>query len=252
MSNNYKEGSGANKIKPWDIEATNLSANFGYILCIGIKNLGEKNTRCYSVDDYPLYKKDPTNDSALLEDAAKDLADSGAWVTWYGGGFDVPFVQTRLLYHGMKPLPMIPHIDGWRIAKYKMKLNSNRLATVSSFLDIEEKTPLNGPIWIKASAGDNKALQYIKEHCVQDVIVLEQAFNRIKPLMSNSPNLSLLKSLESRGDGVQLCPICASPDLQMRGRSITATGSRQRFQCKDCGGWSRGRVERVKGLEART
>ena len=242
------------KIKPWDIEATNLSANFGYILCIGIKNLNEPNkkTRIYSVDDYPLYKKDPTNDSALLEDAGKDLEDAGAWITWYGGGFDVPFVQTRRLFHKMKPLPMVPHIDGWRIAKYKMKLNSNRLATVSTFLEVEEKTALNGPIWIKASAGDRDALRYIKEHCVQDVIVLEQVFKKIRPLMSNSPNLSLLKSLEARDGDNQLCPICCSPELEKRGQSITATGARQRYQCKECGCWSRGRVERVKGLEARS
>ena len=245
-----------NAIKLWDIESTNLNANFGYILSIAVKDLGSKKVRCYAVDDYPLYKKDPTSDKALLEEATQDLASAGAWVTWYGAGFDVPFVNTRLLAHGMAPMPPIPHIDGWKIARYKMKLHSNRLASVSSFLNIQEKTPLNGPIWIKASAGDKKALQYIKEHNVQDVIVLEEAFNRIKPLITNGPNLSLLNRFERSttklgGPHVQLCPVCSSSSLQKRGLSITTTGRRQRYQCSDCGGWSSGKVERAPGLDVR-
>ena len=246
-----KPNDDGNKIKLWDIESTNLNANFGYILSIAVKNLGEKSVRCYSVEDYPLYKKEPTSDKALLEDAYKDLSSAGAWVTWYGGGFDVPFVNTRLLSHGMAPMPPIPHIDGWRIARYKMKLHSNRLASVSSFLGISEKTPLDGPIWIKASAGDRKALQYIKEHNVQDVIVLEEAFNRIKPLITSGPNLSLLNALtpgKVRGDS---CPICGDVKLVKRGTSITQTGRRQRYQCSSCGGWSRGRTVRDESVEAR-
>ena len=243
-----------NKIKLWDIESTNLSADFGYILSIAIKNLGEKEVRCYSVEDYPLYKKDPTNDKEMLEDAYPDLSSAGAWVTWYGGGFDVPFVNTRLLSHGMAPMPPIPHIDGWRVARYKMKLHSNRLASVSSFLQISEKTPLDGPIWIKASAGDKKALQYIKEHNVQDVIVLEEAFNRIKPLITSGPNLSLLNGEGNRngkGNKGDCCPICGGSALVKRGTSITQTGRRQRYQCNTCGGWSRGRTVRDASVEAR-
>ena len=238
------------KIKLWDIESTNLNADFGYILSIAVKDLDNKKVRCYSVDDYPLYKKDPTSDKALLEEAYHDLSSAGAWVTWYGGGFDVPFVNTRLLSHGMDPMPPVPHIDGWRIARYKMKLHSNRLASVSSFLQITEKTPLDGPIWIKASAGDKAALQYIKEHNVQDVIVLEEAFNRIKPLISSGPNLSILESL-SMERAVDLCPICGAKGLVKRGTSIPQTGRRQRYHCPSCGGWSRGRTERIAGLEAR-
>lgn len=237
-----EKSNGNNKIKLWDIESTNLSADFGYILSIAVKDLGDNKVRCYRIDDYKLYKKDPTNDRELLREASADLSDAGAWVTWYGSRFDVPMVNSRLLYHGLNPMPPVPHIDGWRVAKYKMALHSNRLASVSSFLELEEKTPLDGPIWIKASAGDKKALAYIVEHNVQDVVVLEEAFNRIKPLITNGPNLSLLDASVKRADN--RCPICSSGPLHRRGVSITTTGRRQRFQCQSCGGWSSGKVER--------
>lgn len=239
-----------NKVKLWDIEATNLNANFGFVLSIAVKDLGESKVRCYSVDDYKGYDKTPWNDEPVLRDAAADLADAGAWVTWYGQRFDVPFVNSRLICYGHSPMPPIPHIDGWRIAREKMALHSNRLASVSSFLGLEEKTPLDGPKWIKAGCGDKKALGYVKEHNVQDVIVLEEAYLKLRPLITSGPNLSLLLS-EDRSASAERCPICTSPRLQRRGISITQTGRRQRYQCMECGGWSKGKVDRAMGVEVR-
>ena len=236
------------KVIIWDIEATNLSANFGYVLAVAGKALGDSKVHCFDVSDYKGYRNDPTNDKKLVKEASEYLSEAGAWVTWYGGGFDVPYINSRLIHHGLSPMPPIPHIDGWKIAKYKLKLNSNRLASVSSFLEIEEKTKLDGPTWIKASAGNKKALDYVVEHCIQDVIVLEQAFNKIKPLITSGPNLALLNGKLKRGQ--QLCPICASPQLQKRGVSVTATGHRQRYQCNACGGWSRGKVDRDPEVKA--
>lgn len=142
-------------------------------------------------------------------------------------------------------MPPVPHIDGWEIARSKLKLHSNRLASVSSFLDIEEKTPLNGPIWIKASAGDPSALKYVIKHCDQDVLVLEQAFERIRQLATTGPNLSLLVGQPGG------CPRCGSDKLQKRGYRIAVTQMYQRLQCQSCGAWSQGKSEKVKGIIAR-
>ncbi len=236
-----------NKIKLWDIEATNLNSDFGFVLSIAVKDLGDSKVRCYSVDDYKGYKNTPWNDEPVLKDAAEDLSDAGAWVTWYGQRFDVPYVNSRLVLYGHAPMPPIPHIDGWRVAREKMKLHSNRLASVSSFLSLDEKTKLDGPKWIKAGCGDQKALDYVKEHNVQDVIVLEEVYRKIRPLITNGPNLSLLMA-EDRTANPDRCPICTSVRLQKRGISITQTGRRQRYQCSDCGGWSKGKVERALGV----
>ncbi len=236
----------------WDIECTNLNANFGYILSVAGKALGEKKVEVFDVSKYSSYKGDPTNDKQLVKEAGDYLATAGAWVTWYGARFDVPFINSRRIHHGLTPLPPIPHIDGWRIAKYKLRMNSNRLASVSSFLDVSSKTPLDGPTWIKASAGDKKALNYIIKHNVQDVIVLEEVYNKIKPLITSGPNVSLLSGDEKpRTKGQQKCPICSAESLQKRGVNVTTTGFRQRFQCQKCGGWSLGLAVRKEGLEAR-
>lgn len=230
----------------WDLECTNLNADFGYILCAGVKELGKKGVKTFSVADYPEYKKDPTNDKRLVKDVRDYLSKAGAWITWYGQRFDQPFLNSRLTYHRLTPMPPVPHIDGWRIAREKLKLHSNRLASVSSFLQIEEKTPLNGPIWIKASAGDPSALKYVIQHCKQDVLVLEQAFENIRQLATSGPNVALI-----RGGSGSECPRCGEDSLQKRGFRVTVSQKYQRFQCQSCGAWSHGKPERIKNVLAR-
>ena len=223
------------KILLLDIEATNLAANFGYILCISYKYFGEKKVMTIKISDSPSFNKDPTNDKWIVKEISKVINDSDMVVTWYGSKFDIPFIQTRLLGHRLPPLPSIPHIDGWRIAKYKMKLNSNRLASVSEFLGLENKTPLTGTIWVKASAGNKKALNYIVNHCEQDVIVLEQAYDLIRSLCTTHPNVNLVKGK------LASCPVCGSNKLQKRGFNIARTRKSQRYQCRSCGSWSSGK-----------
>lgn len=180
-----------------------------------------------------MFKKDRTNDKQLVEDVAKELTEAGAWVTWYGGGYDVPYVNSRLIVHGLGVMPPVPHIDLWRVCREKLKLHSNRLASASSFLGLEEKTKLNGPIWIKAGAGDKGALKYVEEHAAQDVIVLAQAYDKMRPLITTGPNLALLQGITSP----LACSVCASQKVQRRGTRVAKTNTYVRTQCQDCGHW---------------
>lgn len=229
----------------WDLETSNLSANFGYILCAGWKALGEKKTHVIKITDFPLFKKDPTNDKEVAKAMREVLTEADGWVTWYGSKFDEPYLNSRLMNHGLHPCPPMgrAHIDGWRIARYKMKLNSNRLATVTRFLGMEDKTALDGPTWIKAQAGHKPSLKYVYDHCYQDVRVLEQVYEKIKPLHATHFNVNLVTG----SDG---CPKCGSTKLHKRGWAYAASRKRQRFQCQKCGGWSQGKPEKVADFKA--
>jgi len=216
----------------WDIECTNLNANFGYMLCLGYKYLGDPKTHVISITDFPAFRKDPTNDYYIVKAAGEVLSAADMWITWYGSRFDVPYIQSRLVYHKLPILPPVPHVDGWRIAKYKMRLNSNRLASVTGFLELEEKTPLTGPIWIRAAAGHKPSVKYVVDHCLQDVRVLEQVYNRIKPLMTSHPGMGILEGK------LVACPVCGSDKVQRRGYHVTRVRKYHRFQCQKCGAWS--------------
>lgn len=223
------------KLIAWDIESTNLKADYGRMLCFGWKEVGGRpKARVTSIADYPKFKNDPTDDKALVKEASKILTEADAWLTWYGKRFDVPFVNSRLIQHGLPPLPPIPHIDGWMVARSKLKLHSNRLASVCAFLGLEEKTPINQHIWVRATAGHLPSIRYVIEHCRQDVAVLEQCYEPLRPLIDQHPNRSLADGWE---DG---CPACGSKRVTRQGTRLSKTRTYPRFQCQNCGMWLRG------------
>lgn len=209
-----------------DIEATNLKADFGFVLCIAWKWSGEDKIYSVSIADAPSFKKDCTNDKWIIEEFRKAAEQADAIVMHYGSVFDYPYLQARALAHGLPLLPKVPYIDTWRIARKGLALSSNRLASLSRLLGVEEKTPLSGRIWVKATSGDAKSIKYIVEHCKQDVRVLEQVYDRIKGLRFDNPRLS--------GDG---CPTCGSYDIISRGRVRTTKQIMHKFSCNNCGHW---------------
>lgn len=225
------------KILFWDLETSNLNADFGRLICFGGKFAGEKKPFILSITDSPTFKKDPTNDKWLVEKCANVLSMADEWVTWYGKRFDVPFLSSRLLSHGLNSLPPCPHIDGWEIARKQLKLHSNRLASVQAFLNLPvAKTIIRPDHWVKAMAGNRDAIRYIIEHCEKDVLVLEQAYEKLRPLIINPPNLNLLNGRPEN------CESCGGPKEKII-RSGTHTTRKRivfRFKCQICGHWMLG------------
>lgn len=217
----------------WDLECSSLNADYGVILCAGFKSIGKPGVEVISISDFPGYAKEPTNDKELCKAIAKRLMEADVWVTWYGTYFDIPFINSRLLFWKLPTLPVpFPHIDGWKTARNRLKLRNNRLNTVQDFLQLKtEKDAVKGPVWVRAIAGHRPSLQYVIDHCKKDVKVLEEAYYRLRPLIGDHPNASLLK------DGK--CPLCAANRLQKRGFHLTRTRKYQRLQCQECGGWTK-------------
>ncbi len=222
------------KILSWDIEATNLSANFGTVLCIGYKWLGEDKTHMISVRDFKTrFKKDPTDDYMVLKEFAKVANEADVWVYHYGRRFDKPYVNTKLLMHGLPTLLDVQDIDTWWYARHKLKLNNNRLDTVQKAFNLpDSKTPLDGPLWRRAGAGHVPSLRKVEEHCHYDVLCLEEAYLTLRPVIHNHPNIALL-------DGVKgvCCTNCGSDNYVKKGlvpKGNSRVTLRQRYKCKDC------------------
>lgn len=227
------------RILSWDLESTNLNASFGTILAIGWKWLDQK--KVYVPTILETNKKGMLDDQELVRQFSNVYNEADAAVTWYGSRFDLPFVQTKLIKYGLPPLKPVPEIDLWKTAKYRLKLHSNRLATVSEYLGVEHrKTPISFDAWMRAAQGDKKALSEVKEHCRLDVLVLEEVFLKLRPLVREEPSWYL----------GMVCPSCGSAHLQSRGTYPTKTRRYKRVQCQSCGTWSRSRkCEKVEAPE---
>lgn len=226
------------KIYNWDLECSGLNANGGVILCCSIVNASTlEKVKTFRIDQYKGYRKDTLNDLPLVIDLVEYLNEADAWVTYYGARFDVPFLTTRVVHWNAQgadiPLPAnIPHIDLWRTARNKLKLHSNRLASVTQLLGHGDKTPLDLPVWLRAAGGHKPSMDYIVEHCEVDAKILADCYLTLRPLIGSHPHIGLLEGRDRLS-----CGNCGSRAVHRRGVYVTVASVRQRLSCTDCGHW---------------
>lgn len=215
-----------------DIESSHLKANFARILCVSWKWQGQR-----QVHTAKLETLSPASEARLLKRVYLSVKDADVIVFHYGSRFDWPMLQTKMIKYNIGPLPPIPFIDTWRVSKYKLNLHSNRLDTLARYFNVKhQKTPLDPDTWLSVMEGDKKALEYIVEHCEADVRVLEEVYNKVRPLITNHPSFAAI--LETP----KVCPNCGADKLTARGTLVTTHNKYQRYNCQSCGTWTKGPI----------
>jgi len=163
-----------------DIETTNLRADFAYMVSYAIKVRGDDKVYSGLITKEEIFNEE--FDKRLVEQCIADMRKFKRLYTYYGTGFDMPFIRTRALKWGIDfpVLGSIQHQDIYYLVKSKLCLSSKRLEKVCDLLGIEGKTILKGDIWVRAAIGNKECLDYIYKHNVADVAILEKAHERIK------------------------------------------------------------------------
>lgn len=206
-----------------------------HLFCIGYKWLGEKKIHSISIlDDPKRFKKDKHDDSYVVEEFRKVLEQADAQIYHHGDRFDIPMLQSRMAFHGLPPLPVIPSIDTKKVASKYFRFNSNRLDYLAKFLGYKGKMSNPASLWIDAWNGDEEALRHMEKYCKQDIDITEYVYKTLAPYIKNHRvNMNMFM------DGAR-CPNvdCGSTNLEWRGYNRTRTNKYRRCQCKDCGSWS--------------
>jgi len=162
-----------------DIEASQLTATFGHMFSWALKlRKGEV------FNDY-IKTRTLKEEKRIVRSLIKAFEKVDEVVTYYGTRFDIPFIRTRALYHDLTfpDYMSITHLDLYYVARHRLRMHSNRLATVAEFLGVQGKTPLAPAIWVQASFGDRQAIEYIRDHNIADVVILEGVHDRLEPFM---------------------------------------------------------------------
>ncbi len=76
----------------------------------------------------------------------------------------------------------------------------------------------------------------MKKYNMQDVVLLEELYEKLLPWIQPHPNMALYTPRTERQ-----CPSCGSTNIQQRGTIKTVTQAYARWHCQDCGKWSRGK-----------
>jgi uncharacterized protein YprB with RNaseH-like and TPR domain/predicted RNA-binding Zn-ribbon protein involved in translation (DUF1610 family) len=226
------------KILIWDLETSGVSfkANSGFILCAGIKELG-KPVKILKRDNI---RPDPLNDKKLVMQIYDKLVTADVWVTHNGRWFDIRYLQSRLMKWGLPPLPDVPHFDTCELIFKKLALKAS-LKEAGKYLGCKMlKYDVNMDAWVRAYAGDKKALQEIVTHCIADVKLTEQVYKRLRPMAYKHPNLALIS-----GNNLA-CPICGKRALKRDKKDkIAVVKKAPRYQCQRCGAWSYGPYQKT-------
>ena len=189
----------------WGIFDQNISINqlleSSYTLCYAAKWYGESKIMFDSIQKSGKQK--------MLDSVHKLLDEADAIVHYNGSRFDIPILHKEFLLSGMPPPAPSKQIDLLQVARRQFRFVSNKLDYVAQALGLGSKTEHEGhALWVKCMNDDRKA--WIKNH----------------------PNHNAYSANAC-------CPNCGSSKLQKRGTAITTTRHYQRFQCQQCGTWSR-------------
>lgn len=163
-----------------DIETDNFDADAGLMLAWCMKIDGGD-----MLEDVVTKKEldGSIHDKRIVQSLLIALQGVDIITTFWGTGFDVPFIRSRSLFHGLDfPLyGSICHFDIFYACRSLFKLHRKSLQAVTEFLGIEGKTHLKLPVWQLAKRGHKESLEYVLEHCEEDVKILEVLWQRVKP-----------------------------------------------------------------------
>lgn len=152
-----------------DIETNSLNAGFGVLLCVVGKTYAPNERRIFRADEFePWQRGERANDRDLLCAVLDWMEDLDIVIAHNGLRFDLPFLRTRAVVHGLPPVNFQKIIDPVQLARQHFRFPSNSLNSISHVIGTQaEKTPLRPETWARATLnGDKAAMDEIVEHCL--------------------------------------------------------------------------------------
>ena len=149
-----------------------------------------------------------------------------------GDNFDIKWIRTRALFHGIMSMPEIKSIDTLKISRSKLKLPSNKLDEIAKFFGIGKKLEHRGmPMWEDIIERNcRKSMKEMVDYCKVDVEVLASVFKLLEGYSKPKTNMGAFAG----GDKAD-CHFCASENNIMSNRRVSAAGiTRVTMQCNDC------------------
>ena len=221
----------------WGAWKQNISQNQwrekGWIMSAALKWLDE---------DEILYLENRSHkDKNIVKKIFSYLDDADIVVAHNAKRFDIPYILGRGVALGLRPPSPFHVVDTLTVARNKFRFVSNSLANLAEELGTTRKRE-HGKypgflLWTECLNGNPEAWTVLEEYNRYDVKVLEEIYLKMRPYMTNHPNVSVFSE-----EGDVACPKCGSHHIRYRGYYKTKAGLVYRkFVCVSCGGWGRHR-----------
>lgn len=209
-----------------------------YILSFAAKWLHQKRVMYHDQSK----AKNIEDDRSMLLKLHALLDEADIVVAHNGRKFDVKKINARFIQHGLPPPSPYEIVDTLDIARQQFAFTSNRLAHLTDILCTEKKEQHHKfpgfELWAQCLKGNPLAWKEMEKYNKQDVISLEELYLKLRAWYVGHPNVGAINGDLSE----ESCPKCGSTHVTQKGLRYTKGGGAYlRYQCQDCGGWSRGR-----------
>jgi len=217
------------KIRAWQLK--NFQRYFNYedieqekqIICISYKWQYEDKVHTL---DWRMGEKQ------MLKEFIKIMGEATEVVAHNGDKFDIRFIRTRCLAHGILMYPNYRSLDTLKKARSGFLFASNRLDYLCKFMNVGGKLEHDGfDLWKDVVEGKSEErLNEMIKYCERDVIMLEDLYFILSPFITHNNNFAVLTGGEK-----WYCPECASANVKMFRTYSTPMGIiRREMKCNDC------------------
>ena len=192
---------------------------------------------CYKWEDekevYALQWDAKQNDKRMLEQFIAVANTANELVGHNGDKFDLAWIRTRCLFHGIDMFPTYQTIDTLKVARSKFRFQSNRLNYIAEFLGLGGKIKTEFNLWKDILLNKDKvAMEKMIKYCKKDVSLLEEVYKLLGNHIAPKTHYGVVFG-QDRGS----CPECGAggKDLIKNNTVVTATGlTRIQYKCKVC------------------
>lgn len=225
------------KVYTWGLWKQDIALNqieeAGYTLCWSAKWVGERKVMFSSIHK--------NGKRRMLHSIYKLINKADTVIHYNGSKFDIPILNQEFLAMEYGPPSPVIQIDLLNVVKKRFRFPSNKLNYVAEYLGLGKKRPHKGmALWRDCMQGKQQAWREMEKYNKRDIAILEAVYKALLPWVPSHSNAALFEEGE-----VPVCPNCGSAHLQRRGFYYTKTQKYRRFQCQDCGAWSRGRYTTI-------
>lgn len=236
----------------WDLWKQNVALNQiktdWHLLSFSAKWLGEPANKIIYMDQRNA--KNIEDDKPLLQKIWDLLISADVLITHNGKKFDLKKLNSRFILQGFKPLPEIKHIDTLRLARKNFSFTSNKLEYLSNkictkYKKLKHEKFSGFELWKECLKHNKQAWKEMEKYNKFDVLSLEELYNKLSP-WDDSLNVNLYHNTENI-----VCK-CGSTHFQRAGHRFTKVGKYQRYQCVECGAWTRGRCNEFSAAKKET
>ncbi len=169
------------------------------------------------------------NDAKMIAKFIKVLESADEICGHNSDSFDLKWIRTRAIKHGLAMSPNFVAYDTWREAKKMFRFDSGSLDYITKYLGVAQKKDTGGSsLWVDVVFNKNKkALARMVDYCDGDVVAQAAVFQKMKPYLISKANYA---------DYISDCPECGGENTTVSKRRKTAAGHKKiQFQCADCG-----------------